>query len=609
MLASLSIFFVLGMTLTATAFYFDFQYFETDKLVYEVGETVDMVARLIADFSPEGWCFISFAAVTDLGPAFADEYFIPASPNPRMLNSSYTIVPDDTSPGENGTTAYILFNVEIYDTVSQGDGDNIEITITRGHLTVNPVTPLIVQSDDNTSLVAKVASVHNDSIIYPNQPINVQLDNPSAETILDFNTTTNPDGTFSFDWNSSMGLPGTYDLLVSGSGNEDFLDFSKQLSLSVVPTASNLTIIDAPSSIRCQSPDGANFEDVNISIRHEAADFSGITDSIISWDAGFASGTMTHTSDGYYSTTIPFQVPPGTYPINITSSNPRYQTDSQLLTIETNPNVLYFNPVQTNISVIQGNSTLIEFTIDEEVDWDLEIALEFADSLGEMTLYKDVIPETPTVLSLTAWYNLTIGPHNITLELLSQYYVVSGLDRFQFNVYGELIASAVAESAFYSESIQLNLSVYDINSVSVDPISINVFYDTELIPFATLTQISPTQSVTIPLPLRIQVGQHLFRYEISAPYFATSILQENVTVLMRTNITIIIEPNALDSTCYLDMVASISSGSIMRPPPILFSGTTGVVSITTRDTSLDNCPKFISGTSILSTFLLNSRTA
>ena len=78
------------MTLSVTAFYFDFQYFETDKLVYEVGESVDMVASLIADFSPEGWCYVSFAAVTELGPAFADEYFIEIrQQNPLFFSSQY----------------------------------------------------------------------------------------------------------------------------------------------------------------------------------------------------------------------------------------------------------------------------------------------------------------------------------------------------------------------------------------------------------------------------------------------------------------------------------------------------------------------------------------
>ncbi len=608
-LGTLSLFIMLNMALTATAFYFDFQYFETDKLVYEVGESVDMVARLIADFSQEGWCFVSFAAVTDLGPTFADEYFITASPNPRMLTSSYTILPDDTNPGENGTTANILFNVEIFDTVSQGAGENIEITINRGHLTVNAITPLIVQSDDNVSLVAKIVSIHNSTIPYSTQPINVYLENPSNEPVLDFNTTTNQDGTFSFDWNSSMGLPGDYDLIVTGNGNEDFLEFSKHLPVTVVPTSSNLTITQAPSFTYCQSPDGSSFEEVNITVRHEAADYSGITDSIIFWDTDFASGTMNHIDDGYYSTIIPFHTSPGICQINITSTNPRYQTDTQLISIETKPNILYFNPVQTNISVIQGNFASIDFVIEEEIDWNQTIALEFLDTQGEITLHKDVIPNISTALTITAWYNLSIGPHNITLVSLSEYYEFSGLDNFQFNVFGELVTNAFTETAFYGESIQLNLSVFDNNNVIVNPVSIRVFYNNELVPFTTIDQASPLQLITIPIPLRIQVGQHLFRYEIIAPYFVHSMLEENVTILMRTNITIIIESSHSNSIYHSDILASISLGSIIRPPPILFSGTTVVLSLTTRDTSLDNCPRFISGTKILSTDLLNSLTA
>jgi hypothetical protein len=612
-LVSLAIILVLGMSLPANAFYFDFQYFETDKLVYEVGETVNMVARLIADFSPEGWCFVSFAAVTDLGPAFADEYFISASQSPRMLNSSYQIVPDDTNPGENGTSAYILFNVEIFDTVSQGAGDNIEIFITKGHLTVDPVTPLIVQSDDNITLTSRVVSIHDSSINYTNQPINIHLENPSAETVLDFNTTTNIDGSFSFDWNSSMGLPGTYDLLVSGTGNEDFLAFSKHLPLSVVPTASNITVINAPSSVQCQSPDGSNYENVNITVKHEAADFSGIIDSTLSWNTGFANGSMTHLGGGFYSTIIPFQTPPGFYFVNITSSNPKYQTDTHLIPIEVNENVLYFYPLQTNIMTNHGNSTSIEFTLEEEFDWGQELSLEFTDSIGEITLHKDVLPSISTILTITAWYNLSIGPHNITLEPMSVYYTFSGLHEFQFNVFGELITNAMIDSAFYGESIQLNLSVQDINSFEVDPVSVKVYYDNELAPFAILDQISPTQPVSIPLPLRIQKGLNLFTFEITAPYFVTSFLETNVTVLMRTNITIIIESNYHDSLQYSmfhsDILTSNSFGSIIRPPPILFRETTFVVSLTTLETSPDNCPRFNSGTSILSTVLLNSRTA
>jgi len=584
------------MTLSVTAFYFDFQYFETDKMVYEVGESVDMVARLIADFSPEGWCYISFAAVTDLGPAFADEYFIPASPNPLMLNSSYTILPDDTSPGENGTTAHILFNVEIFDTVSQGAGDNIEITITRGHLTVVPITPLIVQSDSNTTLVSRVVSIHDDSIEYANEFINIRINNPSAETILDTNTTTNPDGSFSFNWNNSMGLPGIYDLIVTGSGNEDFLGFSKSIPLSVVPTASNLTVVSAPSSVQCQSPDGSHFENVNVTVRHEAADYNGISDSTISWDTGFNIGIMTNLGDGFYTAIIPFQISPGLYTINITTSNPRYQTNSQLIPITANKNILHFYPVQMNISALHGNSTTIDFTIDEEFDWGQEITLQFTDNLGEFSISKNVTPDMLTSLSLTAWYNLSIGPHFVSPNPINTYYNFSGLYEFQFNVIGELIISAVVESAFYGESLNLNLSVYDINSNMVDPVTIMAYYNNETTPFASILQISPTQVITFPLPLQIQPGEHTFSFEIAAPYFISSILKENVTVWMNTSIIVIIESNSwiqsseyqkVEELTHYDslIVASNSSGSIIRPPPILFNGITSTVFLTTRETS------------------------
>lgn len=606
------------MTLSVTAFYFDFQYFETDKMVYEVGESVDMVARLIADFSPAGWCYVSFAAVTDLGPAFADEYFIAASPNQRMLNSSYTILPDDTNPGENGTTAHILFNVEIFDTVSQGAGDNIEITITRGHLTVVPVTPLIVQSDSNTTLISRIVSIHDNNVEYVNESINIQIKNPSSETILDINTTTNPDGSFSFNWNNSMGLPGIYDLIVSGCGNEDFLGFSKSTPLSVVPTASNLTVISAPSSVQCQSPDGSHFENVNVTVRHEAADYSGISDSTILWDAGFNNGIMINLGNGFYTALIPFQIPPGLYLINITTLNSRYQTNTQLIPINANENILYFYPVQTNISAIHGNSTSIEFTIDEEFDWGQEIKLRFSDNFGEFSLSKDVTPNLLSDLVVTAWYNLSIGPHLITLDSIGAYYNFSGLSEFQFNVIGELIINAVVESAFYGDNLHLNLSVSDINSNVVDPITLLTYYNNEITPFASIQQFSPTQVISLPLPLRIQPGEHTFSFEIAAPYFVSYILNENVTVLMNTSIIVIIELNSwnpkflqIEESTHYDwfIVDSISSGSIIRPPPILFNGITSKVSLTTRETSPNICPRFNSGTNILSTVLLKSRTA
>ncbi|MHA2118764.1 MAG: hypothetical protein ACW98J_07580, partial [Candidatus Thorarchaeota archaeon] len=218
-----------------SAFYFDFQYFETDKLVYEVGETINMVAKLIADFSNQGWCYVSFAVVTDLGPTFADEYFIPPSPDVRYLNSSYTILPEHTSPNITGAQAFVLFNVEIFDTVSQGAGDNIEITIVRGHLDVTPETPLTVQSGIDTTLTFKVESIHNSSVVYADEIVSLQVEDLNSQLILDTNLSTTTEGLVSMNWNDTLGSPGLYNLSLSSDGNEDFLPFSNSFQVNVLP--------------------------------------------------------------------------------------------------------------------------------------------------------------------------------------------------------------------------------------------------------------------------------------------------------------------------------------------------------------------------------------
>ena len=121
-IVSASILTILCIAGPVSAYYFEFYYFETDKLVYEVGETISMVSKLIADFSQDGWCYVSFSVVTDQGLVFADSYYIPPSPDIRYPNSSYTILPEDTFPNLDGSTAYVIFNVEVYDGYSQGGG-------------------------------------------------------------------------------------------------------------------------------------------------------------------------------------------------------------------------------------------------------------------------------------------------------------------------------------------------------------------------------------------------------------------------------------------------------------------------------------------------------
>ena len=556
----LALMIILGFTITATAFYFDFHYFETDKMVYEVGESVNMVASLIADFSIDGYCFISFAIVTDQGPAFADEYFIPPSPNTRLMNSTYTIHPEDTAPGVNGTTAYALFNIELYDSVIQGASDNIEFTINRGHLTVYPQSSLIIPSGTNSTLTLRVASIYNSNISYADEEVGILIRNQESEIIVNENTTTNSLGEFIINWNQSMGLPGIYNLVVTGFGNEDFLEFSKPLQISVIPTTSNLTIISAPESIQCQSPEGTNFDYANITVKHETMAHQDIDDSVIYWNTDFGSGIFTFTEDGQYSASIPFDVPPGSYFINVSATNSQYQNATTSIVVETVRNPLSFTLIENPQMVTHGTNISIEFSVEEGFEWNEEIPLDIIDSATEISQTIAIYPGTLNSLTITAFHNISVGPHNLTIQASNDYYRFPSPPEFQIIIIGELVVDVDIEYAFYAESILLNISVANCNGDNIELLNLSIYNGTNPISFIANQQINTTELVSIQLPSWINPGNYEFRFELVAPYYMSESLIKNVTVIMRTNITIIIETefhyNLLNSRS--DSIYSIS---------------------------------------------------
>jgi hypothetical protein len=370
----ISILLITCLAIPVSAFYFDFQYFETDKLVYEVGETIDMVAKLIADFSAEGWCYVSFAIVTDFGPSFADEYFISPSHLVRYLNSSYTILPEHTSPNVTGVQSFVLFTVEIFDTVSQSAGDNIEITINRGHLTTIPLSSLSVQYGSNNSLSLKITSIHNGNVGYPAGPVNIHVENSNFQTVFDSNTTTTPEGIIDFNWNDSFGPPGLYNLTISGDGTEDFLAFADSFQVTVLPAMSNLTIVSSPESVYCQSPDESYFEQAEIIVEHTDLDANPIDDSIIQWTTTFSSGILTNLGNGQYSSLIPFNTSPGSYQINLTATNPQFQVMNISTTVNILANSLQFSTIQQYWNVTRGNNATVEFLIESILDWNQSIS-------------------------------------------------------------------------------------------------------------------------------------------------------------------------------------------------------------------------------------------
>ena len=616
----LSLLVVSGLPIRALAFYFDFQFFETDKMVYEVGETIEMAAGLVADFSPEGWCYVSFAVVTDLGPAYADEYFILPSPNTRLVNSSYTILPQHTNPGESGIIAHVLFNVEVFDTVSQGAGDSIEVSITRGHLTVLPESPLTIQSGTNTTLCLGIVSIHDDNIRYSNESINIRVEDSSSVTILNDTISTTLDGTFSFNWSSSMRLPGVYNLTVTGFGNDDFLGFSESLPISVIPAESTLFLLSAPESIQCQSPDGSHFENAEILVRHETTNQTGIDDSTVYWSSNFGSGELTSVGNGTYTIFIPFRTQSGLYVINVTAINQKYQAASKAIPIEAIKNTLQFYPCQSAWSVEHGDTLFIQFSIEEEFDWGNEIVVDFLDDLDEISLSMNVTPDSVNSLLMTCWSNLSIGVHMVHPHISNGYYnFPNDTSSFQLIILGEFRVNITVLSAYYGETLDLGLSVLDTNNNTIELVSVSVYYGIDTSPFVTTGQINSTEMVSIGLPLWITPGIHLLRLELLIPYHVSVSEQVNTSVWMRTNMTIIVETSSdwkhsVYASCILtnhdwSIFSSNSLGSIIRPPPILFSGMTSIEFLTVRQTSRDNCPKFNSGTSILSTDLLNSLTA
>jgi hypothetical protein len=593
----ISLLLMVCLIVPVNAFYFDFEYFETDKLVYEVGETINMVAKLTADFSPQGWCYVSFAVVTDFGPAFADEYFIPPSPDVRYLNSSYTISPDHTAPNITGVQSFVLFNVEIFDTVSQGAGDNIEITILRGQLDVVSVSSLSVQTGIASSLVFNVESVHNSNIVYANGVVNLHIENASSQTVLDVDTSTDAMGQTTLNWSDSFGPPGLYNLTVSSLGNEDFLPFSESFQVTVLPALSDLSIVSAPTSVHCQSPDGSQFDQADIVVEHINLDSIPVNDSLVTWETSFGNGLMTNQGGGQYTSTIPFQTIPGSHLVNITATNPSYQTAYASVLIDVLPNNLLFTPTQPTFSITRGMNTTIGFFVESEIDWNQSVRLQFTDENNEFSYESDILPGLTNYLEIQTFSDYSIGIHAINVSTDNVYYSFQDNPQVVLEIIGSLNMSTSIDSAFYGESLNFILDVCDDANETVGPINIYAYYNNSLIPFAAIIEANSSMLQSFVLPTWISPGLHNITIRVESNYYHHINQTMTVQVWMRTNITIVITlGHEINQNQSIDWRSS--SGSIIRPPPIFWSGTTSAEPSTALSTSLDSCPRLSSGTNI-----------
>lgn len=357
--------FAFALVMPVSALYFDYYYFETDKMTYEVGETINMVTSLIADYGEGGWCSISFSVVTDHGSVFNDGFLISPSPDVRYFSSSYTILPENTSPYPSPVIAYAILNIEIFDKYSQGVTDSIQVNITRGHLEVDPLSLLIVEANKNATLDFRVASPFNNTITFNKEPVQVEIYNSTNSLVYSNITTTDTVGLVHIDWTTVPFSPGNYSIEVSGNGSDAFLPFLHTFSMEVVPESSELVRVDTTSDdVFCETPSGSYYDTANITVQHLDESHHMINGSMVSWTTSFASGTLAQYSDGTYKGSIPVTASPGTYEVNVTAVHNGYQD----ATISFYLNVLKRNVTQVvNIKqMLSTHELLVEATLE---DW------------------------------------------------------------------------------------------------------------------------------------------------------------------------------------------------------------------------------------------------
>ncbi len=364
-IVALAVFIAFGLISPVSAFYFEFDYFETDKLTYEVGETIHMVAKVTADFSEDGWCYVSFAIVTDSGPVFDDDYFIPPSPNTRILTSSYIILPEHTFPGVNGTNGFVIFNIEAFDGYSQGTSETIGINITRGPLTAYALEPLSVPYGTDKSFDLGIVSAHNSNITLSNSPVSIDIHNSNSELVVHSNDTTDNNGIVTVNWNSSLGPPGDYNLTVSCNGTDAFHPLSESHTLTVQPPESSLIVTSHSDSVHCQSHDGSQADLADLLVKHLDHLSEPINDSAVEWSTEFANGNMTSLGNGTYSSTITFAVDPGLYWVNITATNPLHQVAQTSVLITAIQRDVIIN-VESAQPAICGQSVIIDVVVTDQ---------------------------------------------------------------------------------------------------------------------------------------------------------------------------------------------------------------------------------------------------
>lgn len=470
---------ILGLVMPVSALNFDLIYFETDQLTYEVGESINMVANMIADFSGDGWCYVSFSIITDQGLVFDDGFFISPSPNPRLVSSLYTILPEHTSPYPDPIVAQVSLNVEIFDKYYQGINEIIEVNITRGHLQAQSVAPLLMQTNKNATLAIQVTSTFNESIVLSNEDVLIEIFDSENSLVFSNLTTTASNGECHLQWNQVPFLPGDYSIDISGNGTNAFLPFSDTLPLTVTPEHSDIIRIDNTDELYCRTPSGI-FESAHIIVQHVNDTFNPITSSNVTWSTSFGNGTFIPTIEGQYECIIPFNTSPGQYILNITASNPSYQEAVKSYTISIIPrNVSMWASTKQILSTnkLKVDVTLQDFLEDEPLAY---ITLNLSISLnGWFDSYEDATNLTGQISCIIQIPEEIWG--STTIDISVQSSILYSQENFSIPI--EIIFEPVItinNSSSFIRGFQafLNISIYNPLGNGITSISIDI-YDSE----------------------------------------------------------------------------------------------------------------------------------
>jgi hypothetical protein len=247
--------------------------------------------------------------------------------------------------------------------------------------------------------------------------------------------------------------------------------------------------------------------------------------------------------------------------------------------------------------VTRGDNVTVEFLIEPLLEWNQSLQLQFTDEALEFSLISDFQSDVLSSLVIPIWHNISVGQHIVNVSPMSEYYQFSAPPQINLIVVGTMNPIISPETAYYGETLEFSLDILDDNNQAVSLVDISVFCDDVSTPFAVSGYVNSSIAQIVSLPMWISPGFHNITFIINCQYFKTANYSISVKVWMRTNITIVITTSESELNIHTSMIENpqdflitrrISSGSIMRPPPILFNGMTSAIPLTARFTSLDN---------------------